>query len=142
MNVYFACSVIGGRQDEDAYRAIVRCLLEAGHDVPTAHLSRPDVLDLEADASPDAVYRRAIAWLDACDAVVAEVSTPSHGVGYELAYALGLGKPALCCYQAGRRVSTMISGNARPTLRLLAYQTPAEAAAGVERFLREVTPHL
>jgi len=80
MNVYFACSVISGRDDESVYQALVAYLEAQGHHVPTAHLAGSDVLALEAVADPKEVYSRDVAWIEACDALVAEVSTPSHGV--------------------------------------------------------------
>ena len=137
MNVYFSCSVTGGRQDETVYQALVQMMLADGHQVPTAHLSDPGVMVLETQVSPDEVYARDIAWLDGCDVVVAEVSTPSHGVGYEIAYALGLGKPVLCCYREGRRVSKMITGNSSPSLKVRVYRTEDELLTGVKRFLQE-----
>ena len=79
MNIYFACSITGGRDFEPIYQAIMAALLADGHTVPTAHLAGSDVLALEAIASPRAVYERDIAWISGCDALVAEVSTPSHG---------------------------------------------------------------
>lgn len=138
MNIYFSCSITGGRQDQSAYRAMVEALLSAGHVVPTAHLSDPDVMSQEAIVTPEEVYQRDIAWVEGCDAVVAEVSTPSHGVGYEIAYALELGKPVLCCYQEDRRVSKMITGNSHPTLRRFSYQTIPELVEGVTAFLNSV----
>jgi nucleoside 2-deoxyribosyltransferase len=139
MNVYFSCSITGGRQDELAYQAIVAALLAAGHTVPTAHLSESSVTLLETQVSPEEVYQRDMAWVEGCDALVAEVSTPSHGVGYEIAAALMLGKPVLCCYQQGRRVSKMITGNSHPGMRLCAYASVAEAVDAVEGFLGGLT---
>lgn len=135
MNVYFSCSLTGGRSDEAIYGAIVAHLLRRGHEVPTAHLAEPEVMELERTVDPAEVYARDTAWIDGCDAVVAEVSTPSHGVGYEIAYALGRGKPVLCCYRRGARVSKMILGNNSPGLRLLEYAAPAEALAAIDAFL-------
>ncbi len=138
MNIYFACSITGGRQDEAAYQAIVGALLGAGHQVPTAHLSQPDVLSLEAVVDPLEVYQRDIEWIRASDALIAEVSTPSHGVGYEVAYALGLGKPVLCLYREGVRVSKMITGNDSPGLQIYAYHSPEELEAVLWSFLEKV----
>lgn len=135
VNVYFACSITGGRQDEVAYQAIVETLLADGHDVPTAHLAGEDVMDLEDVVDPQEVYARDVGWIEACDALVAEVSTPSHGVGYEIGYALNARKPVLCLYRAGLRVSKMILGNRDPRLRKMAYETPAEAVQQVRAFL-------
>jgi nucleoside 2-deoxyribosyltransferase len=59
-------------------------------------------------------------------------------VGYEIGYALSLGKPVLCCYQQGLRVSKMISGNSNPDLQTHAYQTTAEAVHLVQTYISEL----
>ena len=135
MNIYFSCSLTGGRADQVIYARIVDTLIGGGHTVPTAHLARPDVMDLERVVDPEEVYFRDIAWIDACDAMVAEVSTPSHGVGIEIAYALSIRKPVLCCYQRGARVSKMITGNRSAGLVVRDYADESEALAAVEGFL-------
>ncbi len=132
MNIYFACSITGGRRDEAVYRKLVSALVSDGHDVPTASLASPEVMALEDVVLPEEVYGRDIAWIEACDLLVAEISTPSHGVGYEIGFALGLGKPVLCLYRQGVRVSKMILGNPDPRLTVQAYKTSEEAI----RFLR------
>ncbi len=138
MNVYFSCSLTGGRQDQAVYAAIVDHLIDQGHAVPTAHLAHHDVMDLEQVVDPSEIYQRDVEWIRDCDALVAEVSTPSHGVGYEIAYALLLGKPVLCCFRRGARVSKMITGNDSPGLQVSAYQDRTDVIAVVERFLSGV----
>ena len=139
MNIYFACSITGGRQDEAAYAALVTALLEDGHAVPTASLARPEIMEQEGRLSPEEVYARDTNWIESCDALIAEVSTPSHGVGYEIGYALSKGKPVLCCYRQGRRVSKMISGNLDPKLQMRQYSNETELAHMVRGFLNAVT---
>jgi 2'-deoxynucleoside 5'-phosphate N-hydrolase len=136
MNIYFACSITGGRDFEAVYQAMVRALLADGHTVPTAHLAAPEVRQMEAVIQPAEVYSRDVAWIRAADALIAEVSTPSHGVGYEIGYALGLGKPVLCCAQAGRSISKMITGNPDPQLTIKTYTTTAEAVEIIRAFSR------
>lgn len=138
MNVYFACSLTGGRDDESIYGRIVDHLLARGHEVPTAHLARPEVMDLEAVVEPAEVYDRDVAWIRACDAMVAEVTTPSHGVGYEICYALSLGKPVLCCVRQGVAVSKMITGNDSEGLHVRSYRDEEETLALIDGFLAEV----
>jgi hypothetical protein len=137
MNVYFSCSLTGGRNDEPIYGAIVAHLLAHGHDVPTAHLAEPTVMDLEKIVEPAEIYARDTAWIEACDVVIAEVSTPSHGVGYEIAYALGRGKPVLCCCRREARVSKMITGNDSPGLEVFVYGTTDEILHAIDDFLGE-----
>lgn len=135
MNLYFACSLTGGRQDEGIYGVIVRHLEGAGHEIPTAHLADPGVMGLEKVTAADEIYERDIRWIEGCEALIAEVSTPSHGVGYEIAYALRLSKPVLCCYRAGVPVSKMILGNDSPGLIVRRYQSEDEVRKLIDKFL-------
>jgi len=135
VNVYFSCSLTGGRQDQRIYGQIVDHLVALGHTVPTAHLASPDIMKLERIEEPHQIYQRDIAWIRACDVLIAEVSTPSHGVGYEVAFALGLGKPVLCCYLDGAAVSKMITGNDSPGMVVRAYRAESEVLKLVDDFL-------
>ena len=138
MNIYFSCSLTGGRQDESVYMTIVDHLLELGHDVPTAHLAHPEVMDLERVVDAREVYERDMAWIEACDAVIAEVSTPSHGVGYEIAIALDRDKPVLCCFQESASVSKMITGNDSKTISLSTYKGTNGVLKVIDDFLQSV----
>lgn len=138
MNIYFSCSITGGRQDQEAYAAIVEYLLQQGHEVPTAHLSQPDIMDLEKVVTPLDIYQRDVNWVAVCEALIAEVSTPSHGVGYEIALANYLQKPVLCCYRSGKAISKMISGNPSPLQKVISYKSITELVAQVELFLLEL----
>ena len=142
MNIYFACSITGGRKFESVYQAITRALLADGHAIPTAHLADPGVTALEGVVQPSEVYERDVAWIRACDVLVAEVSTPSHGVGYEVAYALGIGKPVVCVYRAGEKVSKMLTGNTHAHIQVKTYRTTVEAVAVVRSSLSEITVNL
>jgi nucleoside 2-deoxyribosyltransferase len=135
MNVYFACSITGGREFEQVYQVIVRALAEDGHVVPTAHLAGSGIVALEAEIAPRDVYARDITWIRECDVLIAEISMPSHGVGYEIAFSLGLGKPVLALYQKNRKISKMISGNPDPKLWVESYQTPEHATLQIRKFL-------
>lgn len=127
MKAYFACSITGGRRDEPIYQKLVEALQAVGYQVPTAMLASSSVITEEAKLSPQEVYQRDTAWIEACDILVAEVSTPSHGVGYEIAYALHLGKPVLCLYRQGEKVSKMLLGNPVSNLTVRSYSSLAEA---------------
>lgn len=135
--VYFACSLTGGRADERYYRFIVDHLQSLGLEVPTAHLAQQDVMELERVVVPQEVYQRDIEWIDESDALVAEVSTPSHGVGYEIGYALSRGKPVLCCYQHGLPVSKMITGNTNPGLLVKGYRNTDELRMILDGFFSD-----
>jgi len=138
MNIYFACSITGGREFERVYQDLTAALLMDGHEVPTAHLAESSVLSLEAVVAPREVYERDVTWIRAASAVVAEVSVPSHGVGYEIGFALNAGKPVLCLFQEGRKISKMISGNPHPQLRVMAYRDSSYAIELMRKFLADL----
>ncbi len=135
MNIYFACSITGGRDFESIYRAITAALLSNGHEVPTAHLADSRVKVFEGQVPAREIYERDTAWIRTCEALVAEVSTPSHGVGYEVAYALSLGKPVLCVYREGQPISKMLTGNSHPTISVKSYRDSEEVIAVIRSFL-------
>jgi len=140
MNIYFSCSITGGRQDQQFYHEIVQFLLEKGHQVPTAHLAHQDVIQAEDTVSARSVYKRDMQWLDECDGLIAEISTPSHGVGYEIAMALILGKPTFCCFQLGHKVSKILLGNTHPNLHLNAYHNMEDLLPLIQDFLMNIHP--
>jgi nucleoside 2-deoxyribosyltransferase len=138
MNVYFACSITGGREFEHVYQRLIAALLSDGHVIPTAHLADSGVTDLEALVLPREVYDRDVDWIRRADALIAEVSVPSHGVGYEVGYALAAGKPVLCLSQQGRKVSKMITGNPHPQLQTRTYAEAPDAIRLAREFLRKL----
>jgi nucleoside 2-deoxyribosyltransferase len=135
MKIYFACSITGGREFEPVYQLITQALTEDAHDVLTAHLAETGVAAQEAGMRPSDVYSRDVNWIRESDVLIAEVSVPSHGVGYEIGFALGLGKPVLALYQQGRKVSKMISGNPDTKLYVMAYESPSHAITLTREFL-------
>lgn len=138
MNVYFACSITGGRAYESVYQEFTRTLLTDSHDVPTAHLAESNVITLEKVIDPRGVYERDVAWIRACDALIAEVSVPSHGVGYEIGFALDAGKEVLCLAQVGVTVSKMITGNPHPDLHMKYYRNVEEGIMMIREFLSRI----
>ena len=139
MNIYFSCSITGGRSDQAIYQHIVAHLTAQGHDVPTAHLSRADILDEEQVIDPQEVYNRDVKWVQDCSALVAEVSTPSHGVGYEIALALLLDKPVFCCYREGVKVSKMLTGNTHLRLKVFSYSSEDSLLNAIDHFLEQIS---
>jgi nucleoside 2-deoxyribosyltransferase len=136
MKIYFSCSITGGRAEEDIYQKLVETMQQLGHEVPTAHLSSPQVMEMEKVVSAQEIFARDMVWLKESDVVVAEVSTPSHGVGYEIAVGLLAGKPVLCCYREEKRVSKIITGNSSPNLTLAPYKNVEDAVKRLELFLK------
>ena len=114
MKVYFAASIRGGRKDQNKYRELIR-FLSSKVEVLTEHVGDTGIEEIgEQDLSDKEIYQRDLEWLESADAVIAEVTNPSLGVGYELGMAEKFGKPILCLYEDSnkkRKLSAMVSGN-------------------------------
>lgn len=113
MKIYFAGSIRGGREDQDLYFKIIELLKQHGQ-VLTEHIGNSKLsAQGEVGLEDIEIYERDIAWVKESDVLVAEVSLPSGGVGYEIAYAESLKKKVLCLYREGseRKISGMINGN-------------------------------
>jgi nucleoside 2-deoxyribosyltransferase len=138
MKIYCAGAIRGGRQDASTYHAMIAHLQTHG-EVLTEHVGNKALSDGgEHDLSDKEIHARDIAWLEECDAVVAEVTTPSLGVGYELGVAEKLGKTILCLFDESKpdfRLSAMLSGN--PKVTVARYQNLAEAIEAIDLFIQQ-----
>ena len=112
MKIYFACAIAGGRDHAHFYPEFVTHLKNHGQ-VLTEIFSNNDIFELDAKLNDQDILHRDLKWLNESDIIVAEVSTPSLGVGFEIATALNKGKKVLCLFknQKGRKLSAMIAGN-------------------------------
>jgi nucleoside 2-deoxyribosyltransferase len=111
MTIYFAGSIRGGRDDQNIYAAIIEQLRRYGT-VVTEHVADADV-NLGGENAPDCdIHDRDLNWLRDADVLVAEVTAPSLGVGYEIGRAVEWGKPVICLYRPsnGKKLSAMIAG--------------------------------
>lgn len=135
LKIYFAGSIRGGRGDAARYQELIQFLATFGT-VLTEHVGDPELTEAGDDGPNDpAIHDRDMAWLRSCDLIVAEVTLPSLGVGYELGWACALGKPVLALYrsQPGKRLSAMISGSAG--IVTAEYATLPQAKAIIGRFV-------
>ncbi|NIM13587.1 MAG: deoxyribonucleoside 5'-monophosphate N-glycosidase [Candidatus Aminicenantes bacterium] len=135
MNIYFGGSIAGGRQYLATYQQIVAYLKSCGHRVLTEHVVKPDVFEWEKDFTAEQIYTRDIQWLNECDCMIAEVSNPSLGVGYEICYALRINKPVLCLYRKGIFLTRMLIGNTSDGLLVKEYQEDRELEEIIDMFL-------
>lgn len=135
MKIYFSASISGGRSYLDIYKKIVAYLKQRNHQVLTEHIIVDNIFEFENKWSPREIFERDIQWLDECDLVVAEVSNPSLGVGYEICYALEHHIPTLCLYQPGIFVSRMIIGNTSPHLLLFEYADEQQLYEQLETYI-------
>ena len=99
IKLYFAGSIRGGRADAPLYANLIEFLKGFG-EVLTEHVGDPSLSEKGDDGPDDRyIHDRDMTWLSASDIIIAEVTLPSLGVGYELGRALSMGKPVLCLHR-------------------------------------------
>ncbi len=113
---------------------MVHFLESLGAEVLSAHVARSDVLEQEAQLSAEAVFQRDMAFIESCAGMVAEVSLPSLGVGYEIATALTLWRPTLCLCEHGIFLTRMLTGNPHPQLQIRFYHHAADWQEALQAF--------
>ena len=136
MRIYFSGSISGGRGDVDLYAQIIALLKNHGS-VLTEHIGQTSLSAMgEENVTSEFIYNRDFQWLKQADVVVAEVTTPSLGVGYEIGIAEQWGKPIFCLFRpsSGRRLSAMIESC--PGLKLENYATLADIEQILKRWFQ------
>lgn len=123
--IYFAASIRGGQQDREIYSQIINELQKHGQ-VLTEHIVASTTSHMGSVGGVKDIYKDDMNNLKQCDVMVAEVTRPSLGVGYEIAYGEAAGKKILCLYrpQKDRSLSAMIAGS--PFCEIKEYQTIEE----------------
>ena len=133
MKIYFAGAIRGGREDVTLYLELVELLRTYGT-VLTEHVADKQVTEFGESMDDCAIHDRDLAWLKEADCLVAEVTTPSLGVGFEIGKATEWGLRILCLFRpsAGRALSALIAGSDRVAVR--EYKSAADVEAIFDDF--------
>ena len=139
LKVYLAASMRGGGDGRgwDYLKELAAIVFSLGH-VPMNEVCQDKAPKVKALGKGDEyLYNRDMAWLGLADCLIAEVTYPSLGVGYEIATAIREQKiPLLALYQKSTpELSAMIKGNTDPLFHLQSYTGSGEMEERVRRFL-------
>ena len=134
LKIYFAGAISAGRERQPLYAAMVQFLETLGAEVLSAHVAHADVLAHEAKLTAEEIFNRDLQLLESCDGMVAEVSRPSLGVGYEIATALSLWRPTLCLCEQEIFLTRMLTGNSHPRLQICFYRDAAAWQEALKKF--------
>jgi hypothetical protein len=139
VSIYFAGAIRGGREDVALYFEIIKLLAKYG-EVLTEHIGNAELTGLGEIDDDREIHDRDLAWLRGAKYLVAEVTTPSLGVGYEIGKATEWGIDVLCLYRPseGRALSAMIAGCSQTTVR--EYRSIEELKDVFEDFFRRSAP--
>ncbi len=109
INIYFSGSIKGGRQLVDRYAVMIQTLSRYGK-VLTEHIGDSNYAK-DGYTQPQTIYNQDKAYMDNSQIMVADITVPSLGVGYELAYAEAHNIPVVCLCESSTNASSMIIGN-------------------------------
>ncbi len=138
--IYFAGSIRGGRDDANVYKDIID-YLQKYVTVLTEHVGLESLSGCGEDNRNDTwIYNRDMDWINEADALIAEVTNPSLGVGYEIGQAQALKIPVLCLFNKNsqNRLSAMVSGNQNITVKN--YQNMEEVKLIIKQFIYNLNP--
>ena len=138
MKIYFAGSIRGGREDVNLYAEIIKHLQKYG-EVLTEHVADENLAETgEKDLTDKEIHDRDMNWLFRSEVIVAEVTAPSLGVGYEIRAAYESKKNILCLFrpQKDKRLSAMISGCAG--INIGEYNHLDEACEKIDDFFNQL----
>ena len=112
MKIYFSGSIRGGRDDVKIYHQIITYLKSFG-EVLTEHIGDSSLDSSGENNDNVSIHNKDMEFLMACDLVIAEVTNPSLGVGYEIGRAVEHNKKVICLYREidNKKISAMILGS-------------------------------
>ena len=136
MKIYFAGSIRGGEPDREWFQQLITYIKQYAQ-VMTEH-SFDFSYDEEIKKDDVWIYTTDMGWLRESDALIAEVTAPSLGVGHEIAKAEEWGIPILLLYRdsPNRAPSAMLNGN--KTLPMITYNEKKEALEAINTFIKEI----
>lgn len=113
MNIFFTGAIRGGRAQQPEYATIVSILQQHGT-VISSHVSDDELSSYgETHLLGSEILERELQKLAGSDIVVAEVTTPSLGVGYLIRAATAQGKKVIALYRGSSalNLSAIIKGD-------------------------------
>ena len=136
MKIYVSGSIYGGTQKIDTYKILIEELEKYG-EVLDKQIADPNTIANEVYQKDEDIFNDLEEKLIIADVLIAEVSIPSLGVGYELGFADNHNKKIIAIYDKNYtpKVTTMIRGNKRITL--IPYQRIEEITNNLDKLLFE-----
>ena len=139
--VYFTCAIAGGRDYAFVYKDMVKAIKDNDAQVLGEVFADPNLeaeIGTDPELSSQNIWERDTNWLQEADALIAEGTQPSLGVGYQIARAENLKKPVLVLFyrNSRKRFSSMISGN--PLIETCEYTEHAKAKKAIKTFIEKL----
>ena len=137
MIIYCAGPIKGDTTFQKFYLEIIDFVESEGH-TPLAGISAD--LTSTIPLTDKQVYKRDLKWIDGSKIMIAEISAPSLGVGFEIAYAVYNKKmPVLALVNnTVKNVSAMITGCDSNLLTVAKFSNPEDLKEIIRSYIKEL----
>ncbi|HBO11007.1 TPA: hypothetical protein DD448_03615 [Candidatus Collierbacteria bacterium] len=112
MKIYFTSAISNVSPEvRGLYTKVIRILEDLGHTVIANHLQNKDEKVIESQTEKDAleIQSKMSKWKKQADLVVVEASTPSFGVGQEIAEALADNRQVVILFLKGKKPHVLVN---------------------------------
>lgn len=139
MIVYCAAPIRGDQKFHNYCFDIIKQVSSLGH---TALSELNDEFKPALPLTDAEIFSRDTKWIDKSEIVIAEVSGPSLGVGFEISYSLYKKKiPVLALVNSeAKDVSAMITGCHSELLKITKYSDTEDLKKAVSTFIKNFVP--
>ena len=137
MVIYCAGPIRGDKQYQSFYKEIIKHVNSLGH---TALSELNEKFKSAIPLNDAQIFKRDIKWIESSSFVIAETTSSSTGVGFEIAYSLFcLKKPVLALYKKGENsLSAMVSGCNSEILILKSYSDSEDLKKTISQYINEI----
>jgi hypothetical protein len=138
MIIYCAGPIRGDVTYQKFYTEIINHVEEEGHTALAEFNTR---FSVSVQLTDKQIYKRDIKWIDSCRFMIAEISGPSIGVGFEIAYAIFVKHiPVLAlCHSQVKKLSAMLSGCDSPLVSIERYANAEEMKQIINEYINRLT---
>jgi nucleoside 2-deoxyribosyltransferase len=137
MIVYCAGAIKGDTAYQNNYIEMIRFIESMNH---TALAELNGKFKSSILLTDDQVYTRDIKWIEGCELMIAEISGPSLGVGFEIAYAIFQKEiPVLALVSSGvKKISAMITGCNSELLTIKRYKNIEDMQNIISKYFKNL----
>ncbi|HUX92544.1 MAG TPA: nucleoside 2-deoxyribosyltransferase [Ignavibacteriaceae bacterium] len=137
MNIYCAGPIKGDVSYQKFYIEIISHIDSLGL---TALSELNNKFSEKESLTAEEIFNRDIGWIKKSDLIIAEVSGPSLGVGFEIAFGLyQLNIPVLALYNKEvKKVSAMITGCNSKLLTVIGYTNTGDLKNSISTFIKNL----
>jgi nucleoside 2-deoxyribosyltransferase len=137
MIIYCAGPIRGNDTYKNSFKKIIEFVEGLGHTVLSEF---SDKFSSTIPLTEKQIYKRDLKWIDGSKCMIAEISGPSLGVGFELSYAIFQRKlPVLALHNSEvQQISAMIVGCDSPLLTIQKYRDDEDMKNLIKAYLTKI----